>query len=232
MKKKLIITAIGGLATVFLAWLWLRNRSNLMQTDAETSEQKFDKRIHTIKSQTQDIKKLIAYSDAFVEMIFNQTISKAFSESINLAVTQVNGCKLCIYAHTKYALEAGIKEEEVEFLLSGDFEHAPREQLEALLFAQHYAESEGNPDPVTKQKLFDTYGEEQANDIMSNILIIMLANLHGNTIEAFKLRLKGQAVEESSFWQELGVIIGFFRIIPIIAYKILNYKLRHGSITW
>jgi len=64
-------------------------------------------------------------------------------------------------------------EEEVEFLLSGGFDNAPKEQLEALLFTQHYAETKGNPDPETKQKLRDTYGEEKRTDIISHILIII-----------------------------------------------------------
>ena len=116
-------------------------------------------------------------------------------------------------------------EEEIEFLLSGGFDNAPKEQLEALLFAQHYAETKGNPVPETEQKLFEIYGEEKTKDIMSNILIIMLSNLHGNTMEAFKLRLKGKGVEGSSFWQELAVIINFFKIMPIILFKMLHYKL-------
>lgn len=188
-------------------------------------ERKFDKRIYDIKTQNEDIRKLIAHSDAFVETMLNPVISKAFSESISLAVTQVNGCKLCSYTHAKNALKAGMTEEEVEFLLSGGFDNAPKEQLEALLFAQHYAETKGNPDPETKQKLLDTYGEEKTKDIMSHILIIMLANLYGNTMEAFKLRIKGKGVEGSSFWQEFAVIINFFKIIPVILFKMLRYKL-------
>ena len=188
-------------------------------------EKKFDKRIHDIKTQNEDIRKFIAHSDAFVETQLNPVISKAFSESVSLAVTQVNGCKLCSYYHAKNALKAGMTEEEIEFLLSGGFDNAPKEQLEALLFAQHYAETKGNPDPEIKQKLFNIYGEEKTKDIMSNILIIMLSNLHGNTMEAFKLRLKGKGVEGSSFWQEIAVTINFFRIMPVILVKMLRYKL-------
>ena len=97
--------------------------------------------------------------------------------------------------------------------------------MEALLFAQHYAETKVNPDPVTKQKLLDTYGEEKAKDIMSHILIITLTNLHGNTVEAFKLRLKGKGVDGSSFWQEFAVIINFFKIMPVILFKMVKHKL-------
>lgn len=188
---------------------------------------KFDKRTHNVKTQNIDIKKLIAHSDAFAKTMIDPAIDKAFSESISLAVTQVNGCKLCSYTHAKNALKAGMSEEEVEFLLAGGFDNAPKEQLEALLFAQHYAETEGNPDPITKQKLLDTYSEEKTNDIMSHILIIMLSNLHGNTIEALKLRLTGKGVAGSSLWQELGVTIGFFRIMPVILFKVIKYKLKH-----
>ncbi len=185
----------------------------------------FDKRIHNLKTQNEDIKKFIAHSDAFIQTQLNPVISKAFAESISLAVTQVNGCKFCSYYHTQNALKAGMTEEEVGFLLSGSFDNAPKEQLEALLFAQHYAETKGNPDPQTEQKLLETYGEEKTKDIMSHILVIMLSNLHGNTFEAFKLRLKGKGIEGSSFWQELAVTINFFRIMPIILFKMLRYKL-------
>ncbi|MCK4701088.1 MAG: hypothetical protein KAT38_12160, partial [Bacteroidales bacterium] len=58
-----------------------------------------------------------------------------------------------------------------------------------------------------------------------HILIIMLANLHWNTMEAFKLRLKGKGVKNSSFWQEFAVIINFFKIIPVILFKMLRYKI-------
>lgn len=228
MKKKSVVIAIGGLAAA-ATWLWWRKHSNSTASDAGIVEHQFDKRIHTLETQSIDIKKWRAHSDAFVKTMLNPTISKAFSESVSLAVTQVNGCKYCSYAHAKNALEAGVTAEDVESLLDGDLEHAPREQIEALLFAQHYAETEGNPDPEIKQKLFDIYGTEQANDIMSHILIIMLANLHGNTTEAFQLRLQGKAVEGSSFWQELGVIVDFFRIMPILAYKMLKYKLCPDS---
>ena len=122
---------------------------------------KFDKRIIDLKTQNGDIKKFIAHSDAFVEAQLNPVISKPFSESVSLAISQVNGCKLCSYTHAKNALKAGMTDEEVEFLLSGGFDNAPKEQLEALLFAQHYADTNGHPNKEAMQKLTDTYGEEK-----------------------------------------------------------------------
>ncbi len=110
-------------------------------------------------------------------------------------------------------------------MLSGGFDNAPKEQLEALLFAQHYADTNGNPDTDVKQKLVDTYGEEKTKDIMASIFMMNLTNLHGNTAEALGLRLKGKAVEDSSLWQELAVTVNFFKVMPVIMYKMVNYKL-------
>ncbi len=189
------------------------------------SERKFDKRIITLKTQNEHISTFIKHSEAFVEAQLNPVISKSFSESVSLAISQVNGCKLCSYTHAKNALKSGMSEEEVEFLLSGGFDNAPKEQLEALLFAQHYADTKGNPDPEIKQKLVDTYGEEKTKDIMASILMMNLTNLHGNTAEALGLRLKGKAVEYSSFWQEIAVTVNFFKVMPVIMYKMMKHKL-------
>jgi len=188
-------------------------------------ERKFDKRILDLKSQNKDLKKLLNHSDAFIESKFNPAISKSFSESISLAVIQVNGCKLCSYAHTKSALKSGMNKEDIEFLLSGSFDDAPEEQLEALLFAQHYADTHGNPDPELEKKLLETYGEEKTRDIRSSILLMMVSNLHGNTMEALKLRLQGKRVEGSGFWMELAVTLNLFKIAPVFLYKIVKFKL-------
>ena len=188
-------------------------------------KRKFDKRIVNLKTQNEHIRLFIKHSDAFVEAKINPVISKSFSESVSLAISQVNGCKLCSYTHAKNALKSGMSEEEVEFLLSGGFDNAPKEQLEALLFAQHYADTKGNPDPEIEQKLLDTYGVEKTKDIMASIFMMNLTNLHGNTMEALGLRFKGNAVEYSSFWQEIAVTINFFKIMPFIIFKMLEYKL-------
>jgi len=60
---------------------------------------------------------------------------------------------------------------------------------------------------------------------MASILMMNLTNLHGNVLEAFGLRLKGKAVEYSNFWQEIAVIINFFKVMPVILFKMLKHKL-------
>ena len=118
-----------------------------------------------------------------------------------------------------------MSQDDVDFLTSGSFENVPKEQLEALLFAQHYAETKGNPDPITYQKIVDTCSKEKVEDIMSHIRMMMISNLHGNTMEALKLRIKGKGIDNSSFWQELRVSINFFKIMPPLIIGMIQFKL-------
>ncbi|MDA3853021.1 MAG: carboxymuconolactone decarboxylase family protein [Bacteroidales bacterium] len=168
--------------------------------------QPFHKILIDIKTQNKDIRLFLAHSDAFIALLKTPTISKTFNERINLAITQVNGCKLCSYAHTKLALRSGIKQDEIQYLLTGGLDQAPKEEVEALLFAQHYAESKGLPDAAIVTKLNATYSKKEVSDIMSIIYFMTLTNLQGNTIEALTLRLNGRAVASSTLGREIAVI--------------------------
>lgn len=90
---------------------------------------------------------LISSAGASRKLAKDDRINKQFIERIMLAVTEVNGCRYCSYFHTKVSLKSGLKKEEIMRALDGDFKDAPQEELAALYFAQHYAESAGKPNP-------------------------------------------------------------------------------------
>ena len=90
-------------------------------------------------------------------------LDQPFKERIMLAVTEVNGCAMCSYAHTQMALEAGLSSEEISGLLSGVMHHVPEDEAAAVLFAQHYADSRGKPSPKAQAVLNQTYGKVKAH---------------------------------------------------------------------
>ena len=108
-------------------------------------------------------------------------VSFPFRERLMLAVTAVNGCRYCSYYHAQEALKAGLPEEELQKLLVGVIDDAPPEELPALLYAQHWAETDGDPDPTVQQKLVETYGPERAQAIETVLHMIRTGNLLGNT---------------------------------------------------
>jgi AhpD family alkylhydroperoxidase len=108
-------------------------------------------------------------------------ISPAFRERLMLAVTAVNGCRYCSYFHTGEALKSGLSREEISRLLSGESATCPPEEAPAVIYAQHWAESNARPDPVALQKLEEIYGREKTDAIHLVLRMIRIGNLSGNS---------------------------------------------------
>lgn len=116
-------------------------------------------------------------------------ISPAFRERLMLAVTAVNGCRYCSYFHTKQALRSGVSAEEIGCLLSADVANCPDDETVAIMYAQHWAESDACPDPEAVTRLEQTYGAEKAEAIHLMLRIIRMGNLLGNSWDYFIYRV-------------------------------------------
>ena len=175
----------------------------------------FGKRIYSVQSFRQALADVFEHLPDLQSASRRGLIDKAFSERIMLAVTHVNGCRYCSYGHARLALSVGISENEIKELLNGEFSTAPQEQHIALAFAEHYAETGGNPDSLSLQKLIETYGEEKTCHILAYIRMIMVGNLMGNTFDALLSRFRGNPAAGSSIRQELGVMGGSLILLPL-----------------
>ncbi len=145
-------------------------------------------------------------------------IDKHFTERIMLGVTQVNGCPLCSYAHTKMALEMGMEEKQIEDLLGGELDDVPPEQLKAVLFGQHYAETKGRPSRAAWDEIVHVYGEDAAKGILGAIRIMMVGNIWGVAIGLLKDRIQHKKVDKrSSLGYELLLTFAMFPFFPIAA---------------
>ena len=106
-----------------------------------------------------------------------------------LAVTAVEGCRYCSHFHAKQALKSGITPEEISRLLSGDIDNCPEEEAVAVIYAQHWAESDAHPDPEAIRKLQQTYGVEKTEAIHLMLRMIRLGNLLGNSWDHLLYRI-------------------------------------------
>ena len=116
-------------------------------------------------------------------------ISPAFRERLMLAVTAVYGCRYCSHFHAKQGLKSGVGHEEAAALLSGSLETCSPEEAVALLYAQHWAESNANPDAEALRRLEDTYGTDKAKAINLLLRMVRVGNLAGNLWDYFLYRL-------------------------------------------
>lgn len=118
-------------------------------------------------------------------------ISPAFIERVMLAVTAVNKCRYCSWVHVRAALAAGVSKEQAMALLGSQFAGVHEKELVALLFAQHHAETGGNPSRASVKQLVNTFGVAGARRVLLAIAGITIGNKAGNTVDAFDSRLRG-----------------------------------------
>ena len=138
-----------------------------------------------------------------------------FMERIMLAVTEVNQCAICSYAHTKRALESGMSNEEIQRILSGIKDDIPDDELVAVMFAQHYADTRGHPTEKSWQRIVKIYGKKQAISILGAVRTIMIGNTYGIPWSSFINRFKGGPDSRSSLSYELEMMITMIVFAPV-----------------
>ena len=152
-------------------------------------------------------------------------MDKAFLERIMLAVTEVNGCAMCSYYHTKVALEEGFRAEEIRAMLGGDFADVPEEQLSGVLFAQHYADQRGKPARESWDRIVREYSETGAYGILAVTRMIMMGNAIGIPSGSFLLRFRGKADPRSNVLYELMMMLAMVVFIPLAGLTAISLNL-------
>lgn len=151
---------------------------------------RFKRRIyHSLSEIIADTKAIMARRDQMKPLMRGELIDAAFRERLMLAVTAVTGCRYCSYVHTKQALVEGMSGEEVGALMEGELANSPREELPALLYAQHWAETNGEPAPAARERVVEQYGEETVEAIELTLRTIQMGNLLGNTFDYLLYRV-------------------------------------------
>lgn len=153
-----------------------------------------------------------------------------FAERIRLAVTEVNGCELCAYGHAKFALEAGMDADEVRELLGGITQGVPDDQLPAIAFGQHYADTRGYPDANVWRNIVEQYGEEQALCVLVATRTMMWGNAMGIPLSALRARFHGRPDPNSSLGWEIATTLGQLLLVPAAALDGLLSELRGAPV--
>jgi len=117
---------------------------------------------------------------ATTKLMLGWSFPADFRERLMLAVTQVNQCRLCSWAHTRAALRAGLEQSEIEGILHAEFDDTPEDQRVAVLFAQQWAHTQGAVDAEALARLEQHYdGPTRANILLSIRFINAMNGLMG-----------------------------------------------------
>jgi AhpD family alkylhydroperoxidase len=164
----------------------------------------FKKKIYTPWLFLKDMGFLFTRILHFIAAGRNPELTTVLVEKIMAVTSAVNCCVYCSWYHAKLAVAAGISDDEVKNILNLQF-HADASDFElmALLYAQHYAETDRRPEKEMTDRLFETYGEKTAKHILLFIRMINFGNLAGNTWDSVISRFKGKPAPGSNILFEL-----------------------------
>ena len=136
-------------------------------------------------------------------------------ERVMLAVTEVNGCTTCSWAHARKALRDGMSGEEISALLSGDGVFVPPDEATGVVFAQHYADSRGHPDQAAYDAVVREYGLDRARTVLAAAQVIMVGNIYGIPYSALHARLRGAPYADSTIGYEVGMQVAGALVLPV-----------------
>jgi len=122
---------------------------------------------------------------------FARWVSPEFQERLMITVTAVNGCRYCSYYHARSALRLGFAPEEVNNLLAGEIHDPDPDELPALLYAQHWAESDARPEAELREQLYTHYPPQRAAMMETILRMIRFGNLSGNSWDYFLFCISG-----------------------------------------
>ena len=188
---------------------------------------KHTSRVFSIKEQFHNIRQA---SSAFIrlrQLKKERIFTKDFKERIMLAVTEVNGCALCSFVHTKVALSSGMSKDEIAQLLQGVHKDVPQEEVVAILFAQHFASSFEQPDESAIERLISEYGIKKAEAILGFCYMITMTNGMGISMDHFGQRLRLKRNKESNILFETDE----FTPHPFEGNKFIRVFYSHFNVT-
>jgi len=150
----------------------------------------FGRRIyHSLGELLTDFRVIMSRRKEIRSLMQGEVITPAFRERLMLVVTAVHRCRYCSYAHAREALSNGIPQEEIEALAQGMFEGSPSEEVPALLYAQHWAEADGEPEASVREQVVAQYGEQVVEMMELALRMIRAGNLSGNTFDYLMHRI-------------------------------------------
>jgi AhpD family alkylhydroperoxidase len=132
---------------------------------------------------------LLRARSKIITLMRTKSISPEFRERLMLAVTEVNRCRYCSFAHTGFALQSGLNSNEIRLILKHEIKDCPAEQIPAILYAQHWAETDGHPDSELRKGLIIHYGAPKAEMIELVLHLIRMGNLIGNSFDYLLFRI-------------------------------------------
>jgi AhpD family alkylhydroperoxidase len=164
--------------------------SHILPEEDQTSPGFWRRYYRGWKSFWKDFKFILSHRKKIKSAMSSDLVTAAFRERLMLAVTEVNQCSYCRRFHVGQAKKVGISVDEVTQYLKGTIpETIPEDQKLAVCYAQHWAETDADPDPDFQDQVKRVYGDKGFEEILMVLRMIRMGNLLGNTADYWLFRI-------------------------------------------
>lgn len=150
----------------------------------ETSKRQYD----SLQGFVKDLAFVWNHRKLLTALSNEKTLKRAFHVRLMLAVVQANACGALSKPMMQGAVKAGVSSQEAEALLSGDTGETPESDAPAVLYAQHWTQTDGQPNPEAIAVIERAYGEETLKEIHCVIQSGEIAIRVANTLAHWKKR--------------------------------------------
>jgi AhpD family alkylhydroperoxidase len=145
-------------------------------------------------------------------------MTPADRERMMLAVASANACRYCMWAHEHWALDVGVDAEDAASVAAGGV--GGRDTRERALFA--YAVAVGTTGRIDRRSdlgraALAAAAPDEVARVETVALAMRLANLAGNTFDAWIARLRGRPWSGSRWFDELLISAVFVSgALPVV----------------
>jgi AhpD family alkylhydroperoxidase len=142
-------------------------------------------------------------------------LNPGFREELMLAVSKVNDCRYCSWAHHEWATIDGIPEEELAHIEQMDPAHFDRKKWLALSFVRELvAVRFGAVSEDLMRKMQAHYTGREIRQIVFVAKLMDAVNLGANTFDALRFRLRGTPAHGSRILDEVLLTVAFCCAAP------------------
>ena len=123
--------------------------------------------------------------------VYRGSLDPALRERIMVAVSEANSCAGCTRVHQKWAVRAGVTDEELDALGLGELSRLDERSRAAVVYAVERSQSDfaGEPPPEIAEAVADRFTATEIEQIEAVARAMTMANLTVGTATALKSRL-------------------------------------------
>lgn len=198
------------------------SKMGLIKEDKKTARPKsafggFRKRTITTREMVGNAVSLVPSIGAIYRVWLKHEIDPGFREQLMLAVSELNHCRYCTWAHHEWAQMVGVSDEELAHVEQMNPTGFDRRKWLAISYVRALVSANfGRVDHALVREMNAKYTPMEIKEIEIVARIMDIGNRGANTWDALLSRMRGGPVAETHILDELVMSGAFLATAPVV----------------